>query len=159
MNMLNIGDQAPSFTLPGHGGGDVSLADYAGRYVILYFYPKDHTPGCTKQACAFRDAMPDFTGLNAAVIGVSKDSVKKHEAFADQHDLPFPLVSDEGTTLCEEYGVWVEKNMYGKTYMGIERTTFLIAPDGTIAEIWRKLRVAGHVDAVKQRLSDICEAA
>jgi len=159
MTKLEIGDKAPSFTLPQTADKDVSLSDYKGRYVVLYFYPKDNTPGCTKQACGFRDDLPQFDKLDATVIGISKDSLKKHHNFTDKHDLNFPLLSDENGTVCEDYGVWVEKNLYGRKYMGIERTTFLIDPDGVIQDIWRKVKVNGHIDAVRTALEDKKKAA
>ncbi|MDP7143123.1 MAG: thioredoxin-dependent thiol peroxidase [Alphaproteobacteria bacterium] len=159
MTKLEIGDKAPSFTLPQTADKDVSLSDYKGRYIVLYFYPKDNTPGCTKQACGFRDDLPQFDKLDATVIGISKDSLKKHHNFTDKHDLNFPILSDENGTVCEEYGVWVEKNMYGRKYMGIERTTFLIDPDGVIQDIWRKVKVNGHIDAVRTALEDKKKAA
>ncbi|MCY4189814.1 MAG: thioredoxin-dependent thiol peroxidase [Rhodospirillaceae bacterium] len=145
---LAEGDQAPDFTMPTDGGGSVSLADLRGEQVVLYFYPKDDTSGCTKEACAFRDAMPDFSKVKARIIGVSKDTVAKHDKFKAKHDLPFTLASDEAGNVCEAYGVWVEKNMYGRKYMGIERATFLIGDDGTVKKIWRKVKVPGHADAV-----------
>ena len=145
---LNIGDTAPAFTLPRDGGEQVSLNDYAGQAVVLYFYPRDDTPGCTKEAIGFTEMAAEFTAANTVVIGASKDSVKKHDKFREKHSLGVVLVSDEESDLCEKYGVWVEKNMYGKTYLGIERATFLIGPDGKIAQIWRKVKVPGHVEAV-----------
>ena len=145
---LNIGDTAPAFTLPRDGGEQVSLNDYAGQAVVLYFYPRDDTPGCTKEAIGFTEMAAEFAAANTVVIGASKDSVKKHDKFRDKHSLGVVLVSDEESDLCETYGVWVEKNMYGKTYLGIERATFLIGPDGKIAQIWRKVKVPGHVEAV-----------
>jgi peroxiredoxin Q/BCP len=145
---LNIGDAAPAFTMPTDGGGSVSLKDLAGKKVVLYFYPKDDTSGCTAQACGFRDMLPDFGGLDATIIGVSKDSAASHDKFKKKYDLPFILGSDEASGVCEAYGVWVEKSMYGKKYMGIERTTFLIDGKGKIAQVWRKVKVPGHVEAV-----------
>lgn len=145
---LNVGDQAPDFKLPTDSGGECDLSSLKGKSVILYFYPKDDTPGCTKEACGFRDAMPDFSKCGAEVIGVSKDSVKKHDRFKAKHELNFALIADEEGELCEKYGVWVEKNMYGRKYMGIERATFLIDGTGVIREIWRKVRVKSHVEAV-----------
>jgi len=145
---LNIGDTAPAFTLPRDGGEQVSLTDYAGQAVVLYFYPRDDTPGCTKEAIGFTEMAAEFAAANTVVIGASKDSVKKHDKFREKHSLGVVLVSDEESDLCETYGVWVEKNMYGKTYLGIERATFLIGPDGKIAQIWRKVKVPGHVEAV-----------
>ena len=145
---LNIGDTAPAFTLPRDGGEQVSLNDYAGQAVVLYFYPRDDTPGCTKEAIGFTEMAAEFAAANTVVIGASKDSVQKHDKFREKHSLGVVLVSDEESDLCETYGVWVEKNMYGKTYLGIERATFLIGPDGKIAQIWRKVKVPGHVEAV-----------
>ena len=145
---LNIGDTAPAFTLPRDGGEQISLTDYAGQTVVLYFYPRDDTPGCTKEAIGFTEMAAEFAAANTVVIGASKDSVKKHDKFREKHSLGVVLVSDEESDLCETYGVWVEKNMYGKTYLGIERATFLIGPDGKIAQIWRKVKVPGHVEAV-----------
>lgn len=142
------GDAAPAFTLPRDGGGEVSLADFAGKSVVLYFYPKDDTPGCTTEAIDFTSEKAAFESAGATIIGVSKDSVTKHDKFIAKHGLGVILASDENGTTCEDYGVWVEKNMYGKKYMGIERATFLVAPDGTIAEVWRKVKVKGHVAAV-----------
>ncbi len=156
---LQEGDAAPDFTLPADGGKNISLSDYKGRKVILYFYPKDDTPGCTKEACAFRDSLERLNGINASVIGVSKDTVGKHEKFKTKHSLNFPLVSDEDGTLCEKYGTWVEKSMYGKKYMGIDRATFLIGEDGNILRIWRKVKVPGHVDEVVQAVEAGREAA
>ena len=152
---LTPGDQAPNFTAPTETGEKISLSDYKGDYIILYFYPKDDTPGCTTEACAFRDHRDVFESLNARIIGVSKDSVEKHEKFKNKYALPFPLVSDENGTICEEYGVWREKKMYGRTFMGIERTTFLIAPDGKIAAIWPKVKVAKHIDEIRQELENL----
>lgn len=148
MTELNIGDKAPDVTLPRDGGTQVSLADFAGKQVVLFFYPKDDTPGCTKEAIGFTESADDFTTAGAVVLGVSKDSVAKHEKFRTKHDLGVALLSDADGDVCERYGVWVEKNMYGKTYMGIERATFLIDTDGTLKNIWRKVKVPGHVDAV-----------
>ncbi len=145
---LEVGDKAPNFNLPTDGGGNISLNDLKGETVILYFYPKDDTPGCTKEACGFRDALPDFSKVKATVIGVSKDPVKKHEKFKDKYDLTFPLASDEDGAVCEAYGAWVEKSMYGRKYMGIDRSTFLIDGKGVIRGIWRKVKVPGHVDEV-----------
>lgn len=146
--MVDVGDKAPDFSMATDGGGTVSLADLKGRKVVVYFYPKDDTPGCTKEACAFRDAMPDFSGIDAEIIGVSKDPVAKHDKFKAKYDLPFTLASDEESDICERFGVWVEKNMYGRKYMGIERATFLIDGDGIVRDVWRKVKVPGHADAV-----------
>ena len=145
---LDTGDKAPDFTLPTDGGGTLSLASLKGRKAVLYFYPKDDTSGCTKEAIGFRDAMADFEAAGVAVIGASKDSVARHDKFKAKYDLNFPLVSDEDGKLCEAYGVWVEKSMYGRKYMGIERATFLIGGDGKIARVWRKVKIPGHVEEV-----------
>ncbi|MEL7462670.1 MAG: thioredoxin-dependent thiol peroxidase [Pseudomonadota bacterium] len=145
-----VGSAAPDFTMPTNGGGSVSLAGLKGQKVVLYFYPKDDTPGCTTEAIDFTADIAAFKAAGATVIGVSKDSVAKHDKFAAKHDLGVILASDEETTVCEDYGVWVEKNMYGKKYMGIERATFLIDGEGVIREIWRKVKVKGHVAAVRE---------
>lgn len=145
---LQQGDKAPSFSLSTDGAGTCALADFAGNALVLYFYPKDGTPGCTTEAQGFRDALSAFTKCGAAIVGVSKDAVKKHDRFRARHDLNFTLISDEDGALCEKYGVWVEKNLYGRKYIGIERSTFLIDSEGKISEIRRKVRVKGHVHAV-----------
>ena len=145
---LDVGDKAPTFTLPTDGGGDISLKDLKGETVILYFYPKDDTSGCTAEACAFRDALPDFSKVNATVIGVSKDPVKKHDKFRQKHGLETVLVADEEKQALSAYGVWVEKSMYGRKYMGVERSTFLIGADGRIVRAWRKVKVPGHAEEV-----------
>ena len=145
---ITAGQRAPGFTLPRDGGGDVSLSDFAGKQVVLYFYPKDDTPGCTKEGIGFSEAIDDFKAAGAVVIGVSKDSAAKHDKFVAKHGLKVILASDEEGSTCEDYGVWGEKSMYGKTYMGIERATFLIGPDGTVREVWRKVKVPGHVEEV-----------
>ena len=146
--MLQPGDQAPDFTAKTDGGDDLTLSRLRGRKVVLYFYPKDDTPGCTKEACGFRDALPDFSGIDAEILGVSKDSVAKHDKFKAKYNLPFRLVSDEDGSICEAYGTWVEKSMYGRKYMGIDRATFLIDETGVVREAWRKVKVTGHVEAV-----------
>jgi thioredoxin-dependent peroxiredoxin len=145
---LEIGDKAPSFTLPSDGGSKVSLKDFEGQPVVLYFYPKDDTSGCTAEACAFRDRLPDFSKLKTAVIGVSRDDAASHDKFKTKYRLPFPLASDEDGKVCEAYGVWTEKSMYGRKYMGIERSTFLIDGKGMLRGVWRKVKVPGHVEAV-----------
>jgi len=145
---LKVGDKAPDFTLPSDGGGKVSLKALKGKSVVLYFYPKDDTSGCTAEACAFRDALPDFSKTKAAVIGISRDSVASHDKFKTKYGLPFPLASDEDGKVCEAYGTWVEKSMYGRKYMGIERATFLVDGKGFIRHIWRKVKVPGHAEEV-----------
>ena len=145
--MVGEGDAAPDFSGPRDGGGALTAADYKGKTVILYFYPKDDTSGCTREAVEFTEHLAAFEAAGAAVIGVSKDSVKKHDKFRDKHGLAIALVSDEAGDICERYGVWTEKSMYGKKYMGIERSTFLIR-DGVIRKAWRKVSVPGHVEEV-----------
>ncbi len=146
--MLDVGDVAPDFTLPTDGGGELTLSSMRGKKVVLYFYPKDDTSGCTKEACDFREKISEFEKAGAVVLGMSPDGVKKHDKFKAKYDLPFSLVADEEKTALEAYGVWVEKSMYGRKYMGVERTTFLIDADGSIQSVWRKVKVPGHVDAV-----------
>ena len=145
---VNVGDKAPDFTLPTDGGGSVTLSQLRGKPVVLYFYPKDDTSGCTAEACGFRDALPDYGKTGAVVIGISKDSVASHDKFKKKHDLPFILASDAQSDVCEKYGAWVEKSMYGRKYMGIDRSTFLIDRSGTVRGVWRKVRVPGHVAEV-----------
>ena len=148
MSELKPGDKAPDFTLPADGGRTVSLSEFGGKAVVLYFYPKDDTPGCTKEAIGFTEAADAFDAAGAVVIGVSKDTVAKHDKFRDKHGLKVILASDADGDVCERYGTWVEKKMYGKSYMGIERATFLIGADGSLKQVWRKVKVPGHVDAV-----------
>ena len=143
-----IGQAAPSFTLPRDGGAQVSLSDYSGKIVVLYFYPKDDTPGCTTEAIDFTADIDAFAKAGAVVLGVSRDTVKKHEKFSDKHGLKVALLADEDGAVCEAYGVWGEKSMYGRAFMGIDRTTFLIGPDGKIARIWEKVKVKGHAAEV-----------
>jgi len=150
--MLDVGDVAPDFTLPIDGGGELTLSSMRGKKVVLYFYPKDDTSGCTKEACDFREKISEFTKAGAVVLGMSPDSVKKHDKFKAKYDLPFSLVADEEKTALEAFGVWVEKSMYGRKYMGVERSTFLIDADGSIQSVWRKVKVPGHVDAVLDAL-------
>lgn len=148
MTQPAVGDKAPDISLPRDGGEMVNLSDFAGKKVVLYFYPKDDTPGCTKEAIGFTESVAEFAALDTIILGVSKDSIKKHDKFVAKHELKIALLSDEDGDVCERYGTWVEKSMYGKTYMGIERATYLIGTDGKIAQVWRKVRVPGHVDAV-----------
>jgi peroxiredoxin Q/BCP len=152
MSELNPGDKAPDFNLPADGGAQIKLSDLKGQSVVLYFYPKDDTSGCTTEAQGFTAAADAFKAANAVVIGVSKDSVKSHDKFKAKYDLKLTLASDEGGEMVERYGVWVEKSMYGRQYMGIDRSTFLIGPDGVIKLVWRKVKVPGHVDAVLKAL-------
>lgn len=148
MTDLTAGEKAPDFSLPRNGGGTVSLSDFAGKPVVLYFYPKDDTSGCTTEAIDFSGLSAEFEKLGATVIGVSPDSVKSHDKFAAKHSLSVVLAADEEHTALESYGVWKEKSMYGKTYMGVERSTFLINGSGKVAEVWRKVKVPGHAEAV-----------
>ncbi|MHB8931477.1 MAG: thioredoxin-dependent thiol peroxidase [Melioribacteraceae bacterium] len=150
--MLKIGKKAPAFSLKDENGKNVSLNDFKGKKVVLYFYPKDMTSGCTKEACDFRDALPNFRKIKAVVLGVSIDSTASHKKFADKYDLPFTLLSDEKKEVVEKYGVWKEKSMYGKKYMGIERTTFIIDEEGKIQNIFPKVKVDGHVNEVMKML-------
>lgn len=145
---LKIGDPAPSFACPANGGQTVSLSDFAKRKLVIYFYPKDNTPGCTTEAIDFTAAVKDFDKANTSIVGVSADSVKKHENFIEKHNLGITLLADEGKDMLNAYGVWVQKKMYGREFMGIERATYLIGSDGKIEQIWRKVKVKGHVEAV-----------
>lgn len=154
--IVSEGMAAPDFSLKNEAGETVSLADFAGKkYVVLYFYPKDMTPGCTTQACDFRDAEKDFSELNAVILGVSADSEKQHTKFIEKHGLPFSLLVDEDHKVSEAYGVWVEKKMYGKEFMGIERSTFLIDPTGTVIKEWRKVKVPGHIQEVLETIKTV----
>lgn len=153
MPTLDVGSRAPTFSAPDDTGKTVKLADFKGQKLVLYFYPKDDTPGCTTEACDFRDNLKSLSKLGVAVLGVSKDSVASHIKFKKKFDLNFPLLSDEDGKICDAYGVWVEKSMYGKKYMGIERSTFLIDEDGKIMAVWPKVSVTGHVDDIKKALA------
>ena len=143
-----MGRDAPDFTLPDDRGAERSLASLRGRWVVLYFYPTDDTPTCTDEACAFRDAFPRFEGLGAEVLGVSPDSVESHRKFRAKHALPFALLADEGHRVASRYGVWKEKTLFGRRYMGVERTTVVIDPEGRVARVFPKVRVKGHAEAV-----------
>lgn len=146
---IKIGDKAPEFTLPSTEGRDISLKDYLGeKTVILYFYPKDNTPGCTKEACSFRDNFKKFSSKDAMILGVSLDRLESHRKFIEKHDLPFPLLSDEEAKVSKAYGVYKEKKLYGRTFWGIMRTTFVIGPNGKIQAIYPKVKVEGHVEEV-----------
>ena len=159
MSTLKIGDTAPDFTLPADGDTTISLRDYKGQKLVLYFYPKDDTPGCTKESCGFNEILQELKSLNTAVIGVSKCSVAKHDKFKAKYGLNFPLISDEESDMCERYGTWVEKSMYGKKYMGIQRATFLIDETGKITAIWPKVKVTGHVEDVRNTIKGLAQAA
>jgi len=145
---VDVGSKAPDFTMPTDGNGSVTLSKLKGKKVVLYFYPKDDTSGCTAEACGFRDSFPDYTGAGAVVIGISKDSVASHDKFKNKHNLPFILASDAGSDVCEKYGTWVEKSMYGRKYMGIERCTYLLDQEGVVRGVWHKVKVPGHVAQV-----------
>ena len=148
MALIEPGTQAPAFTLEDQHGTPHRLADYAGRHVVLYFYPKDDTPGCTKEACAFEEARPDFGGVDAAILGVSVLDAKSKAKFATKHGLTFPLLADADHVVAEAYGVWREKSMYGRTYMGVARVTYLIGRDGTVVRRWDDVKVNGHAAEV-----------
>jgi thioredoxin-dependent peroxiredoxin len=150
--MIAEGQPAPDFTLLDQDGQSVTLSSHKGSPIVLYFYPKDDTPGCTTEACAFRDAEAEYQAAGAKVLGVSPDDVKSHARFARKHTLPFPLLADTETKVCQLYGVWKEKSMYGKTYMGVERTTLLIDTKGVIRKIYLKVKVPGHSEAILEAL-------
>jgi peroxiredoxin Q/BCP len=153
--MVKEGNKAPAITLKDQDGTKVSLNDFNGKNVVLYFYPKDNTSGCTKEACNFRDEFPRFGKLNAVILGVSPDSVESHKKFAGKYDLPFKLLSDERKEVIEKYGVWKEKSMYGKKYMGVERSTFIIDKKGKVNKIFRKVKVADHNKEVTEVLKEL----
>ena len=155
MSDIEPGRPAPAVTLPRDGGGEVSLADFVGKKVVLYFYPKDDTSGCTLEAIEFTAKLPEFAAAGAVVLGVSKDSVKSHDKFRDKHALGLILLSDETGDVAERYGVWGEKSMYGRKYLGIDRSTFLVDEQGRLARIWRKVRVPGHVEEVLEAVRSL----
>ena len=152
---VNVGDKAPDFTMPTDGNGSISLSKLRGKPVVLYFYPKDDTSGCTAEACGFRDTFPDYGKTGATVVGVSRDSVASHDKFKKKHELPFILASDTDGKVTERYGVWVEKSMYGRKYMGIDRSTFLIDKDGAVRGVWHKVKVPGHVAEVLKAVQSL----
>lgn len=153
--MIEVGKKAPAISLPDAEGTKRTLKEFLGKKVVLYFYPKDNTSGCTAEACDFRDAFPNFGKTNAVIIGLSPDSVQSHKKFAEKFELPFILLSDENKKVLEKYGVWKEKSMYGRKYMGVERTTVLIDEKGIIRKIYPKVKVNGHVDQVSNDLKEI----
>lgn len=153
--MIAEGDKAPAFSLPTDGNGKVTLSKLKGNIVVLYFYPKDDTSGCTKEAIAFTELYKDFEKIGAVILGVSPDSVAKHDKFKEKHDLTVTLLADEDKKTAEAYGVWVEKKMYGRAYMGVERSTFLIDKKGKIARLWRKVKVPGHAEEVLQAVKEL----
>lgn len=148
MSELTIGESAPDFELDGDGGSKITLSALRGSPVVVYFYPKDDTPGCTKEAIAFSALEQEFAKLGARIIGISPDTAAKHDKFKAKHNLTVSLAADPEKTACEAYGIWVEKSMYGKKYMGVERSTFLVDAEGKLTQIWRKVKVAGHAEAV-----------
>ena len=152
---MTEGDRAPAFSLKADDGTTVTLKSLAGKNVVLFFYPRDDTPGCTKEACGFRDALPRFEGIDAVVLGVSPDSLESHRKFKQKYDLPFPLLVDEGHRLADEFGVWKQKSMYGLKFMGIERTTVIINRKGRIARIFPKVKVPGHVEEVEKAVREL----
>ncbi len=156
--MSLVGKQAPTFTLNNQQGEAVSLEDFKGKYVVLYFYPKDSTPGCTTQACDFRDSIEDFTALNAVILGVSPDNEASHQKFIAKHELPFDLLVDQEKEVAEAYDVWKLKKNFGREYMGIERSTFLIDPEGKVVEEWRKVRVKNHIEDALNTLKEMVNA-
>jgi peroxiredoxin Q/BCP len=151
---LKVGNKAPAFTLPNQDGKKVSLKDFLGKKVVLYFYPKDNTPGCTKEACDFRDTFPKFEKSNAVILGVSPDTPESHKKFIEKHNLNFTLLSDTKKKVLEKYGVWKEKSMYGRKYMGVERTTVIIDENGRIEKIFPKVKVKGHAEEVLKALGE-----
>ena len=153
--MLQVGDAVQNFCLPNQDEEEICFRDIKGRWIILYFYPKDNTPGCTTEACDFTAALPDFEALDAIILGVSPDSPKKHRNFIEKKDLKITLLSDEDKELCRAFGVWQLKKFMGREYMGVVRSTFIINPKGKVAEVWSKVRVKGHVDAVKEKLAQL----
>lgn len=150
--MVELGQKAPEFCLPNQDDVEICLRDLKGKWIVLYFYPRDNTPGCTTEACEFTEAMPDFSDLNGVILGVSADSTKKHRNFIEKKELGITLLSDESTNMMQEYGVWQLKKNYGKEYMGIVRTTLIIDPDGVVQALWEKVRVKEHVAKVKEEL-------
>jgi peroxiredoxin Q/BCP len=155
MPMPEVGDRAPAFTLPDQSGESVKLSDFKGKAVVLYFYPKDDTPGCTREACSFRDEHSALVKAGAVVLGVSPDSTVSHQKFAGKFKLPFPLLADTDHAVSEKYGAWGEKSLYGRKFMGITRSTFLIGKDGKVARVWPKVKVDGHVDEVRKALAEL----
>ena len=153
--MLEIGDTIPAFCLPNQDEEEICFRDIKGRWAVIYFYPKDNTPGCTTEACDFTAALPDFTGMEAIILGVSPDSPKKHRNFIEKKELKITLLADEDKELCKSFGIWQLKKFMGKEYMGVVRSTFLIAPNGTLAYKWEKVKVKGHVEAVKEKLMEL----
>jgi peroxiredoxin Q/BCP len=153
--MLEIGKSIPQFSLPDQDGKIHNIKDYKGKWVIIYFYPKDLTPGCTTEACNFQEALPDFNSIDAVIFGISKDSVKQHKKFANKYNLQFSLLSDENSDVCEQFGVWQKKSMYGKEYMGIARSTFIVNPAGKIVKVYPKVNVKEHHSEILNDLKEL----
>lgn len=153
--MIQVNQKAPDFCLPNQDDVEICLRDLKGKWIVLYFYPKDNTPGCTTEACEFTEAAPDFSNLDAVILGVSADSTKKHRNFIEKKELGITLLSDESTQMMQEYGVWQLKKNYGKEYMGIVRSTFIIDPEGVVKAVWEKVRVKEHVAKVKEKLQEL----
>jgi len=153
--MFQIGDAVPAFCLPNQDEEEICFRDIKGRWAVVYFYPKDNTPGCTTEACDFTEALPDFNGMEAIILGVSPDSPKKHRNFIEKKKLQITLLADEDKSLCKSFGIWQLKKFMGREYMGVVRSTFLIAPDGTLAYKWEKVRVKNHVTEVKEKLKEL----
>jgi len=153
--MLEIGDAIPAFCLPNQDEEEICFRDIKGRWAVIYFYPKDNTPGCTTEACAFTEALPDFSKLESIILGVSPDSPKKHRNFIEKKSLKITLLADEDKSLCKSFGVWQLKKFMGREYMGVVRSTFIIAPDGTLAYKWEKVKVKNHVAEVKEKLVEL----
>ena len=151
---VKIGERAPDFEIENQDGEMVSLSQYKGKYIVLYFYPKDMTPGCTKQACDFRDNYEQFSDLNTVVLGISPDPIERHEKFINKHDLPFPLLADTEKKVAEMYDVWKLKKMFGKEFYGVERSTFIIDSEGVLREAWRRVRVKGHIDKTLEYIKE-----
>jgi len=155
MAMPEVGEKAPAFTLPDQSGKPVKLSDYKGKTVVLYFYPKDDTPGCTREACSFRDEHSELVKAGAVVLGVSPDDTSSHARFAGKYKLPFPLLADKDHAVSENYGAWGDKTLYGRKFKGITRSTFLIDGSGTVARVWPRVKVDGHVEQVREALAEL----
>ena len=155
--MLNIGDNAPAFCRPNQDQEEICLRDLSGKWIVLYFYPRDNTPGCTTEACDFSNELEAFEELDAIVLGVSPDSPQKHRNFIDKKELKITLLADEDKSLCQDYGVWQLKKFMGKESMGVVRSTFIISPEGQIAALWRSVKVKGHIEAVKTKLKELVQ--
>ena len=153
--MIQLEQKAPEFCLPNQDDVEICLRDLKGKWIVLYFYPRDNTPGCTTEACEFTQALAEFSDMDAIILGVSADSTKKHRNFIEKKELAITLLSDEETTMMQEYGVWQLKKNYGKEYMGIVRTTLIINPEGIVKALWEKVKVKGHVEAVKEELKNL----